>query len=621
MLPPVPHSRRSSYSLSLPQRLSTSQREDDRLLDELDGLNELAELDAHKDDDALEANKAEGERGLEETLERMGMGRYQWWLLALCGCGWMADNSALQCVAVILPRVQIHYDLSTRAAGFLSASTMAGMMLGSITWGILSDLLGRALPFNTTLVLTSIFGIAASFSPSFPVLCAWMFALGSAVGGSMPTDGTLFLENLPHSKQYLLTLLSVFFSLGAVISSVVSMVALPGHSCQRFEGCDIAGGANDGWRRVLLFLGLINLCAAAARLLLFRLHESPRYLASNGRIDDAVVALRAIGNFNAERSGAAGIEIERADVIDTPLDASAYGVDDGPERCGAATHSTRRSRSETSPRSSFHALRLPSQDVARSPATRPRDREREQGRTHTHTTSHARTGSFASRASSTLEDAGSWATAWRAQLGKLFAPQWRRTVVLMWLIWASMSFAYTMFNVWLPAVLETRAGDGDDAIRRALVDFVLYSVAGCPGSVVGAYMIQTRLGRRRSLAVCTAVTALSMFAFMRARADWAVVVSSMAISAAATAMYAVLYGMTPETFGTGIRGTACGTSAALSRLTGICAPVVAGTLLALSPALPVFASAAIFALTAGCALLLPFERAAGPAGRPGAFAH
>jgi len=175
-----------------------------------------------------------------------------------------------------------------------------------------------------------------------------------------------------------------------------------------------------------------------------------------------------------------------------------------------------------------------------------------------------------------------------------------------------MSAAYTMFNVWLPAVLESRAkGDGDEAIKQALQEFVLYS--GKPGFLsrnnkltlqlldvldllsvailtgasqadqqVGAWMIQTRLGRRKSLAICTILTSLSTFAFIRVEQDWAVIVSSMFISAAATAMYAVLCksrlmeptgihidlldGMTPETFGTSIRGTACGTSAALSRL-------------------------------------------------------
>jgi len=53
-------------------------------------------------------------------------------------------------------------------------------------------------------------------------------------------------------------------------------------------------------------------------------------------------------------------------------------------------------------------------------------------------------------------------------------------------------------------------------------------------------MIQTRLGRRKSLAICTTATALSTFAFINVSEDWAVVVSSMIISASATAMYAVL---------------------------------------------------------------------------------
>ena len=124
-----------------------------------------------------------------------------------------------------------------------------------------------------------------------------------------------------------------------------------------------------------------------------------------------------------------------------------------------------------------------------------------------------------------------------------------------------------MFNVWLPAVLENRAaGEGDEAIRSALKEFVLYSsefplpsqtsnvppllglyrpadtpaVAGCPGSILGAWMIQTRLGRRKSLAIWAAATGIATFAFIRVKEDYAVIISSMIISASATAMYAVL---------------------------------------------------------------------------------
>lgn len=70
----------------------------------------------------------------------------------------------------------------------------------------------------------------------------------------------------------------------------------------------------------------------------------------------------------------------------------------------------------------------------------------------------------------------SWLRGWSVQMGKLFAPRWRRTVILMWIIWGAMAFAYTMFNVWLPAVLESRSeGEGDEAIKSALTKFVLYS--------------------------------------------------------------------------------------------------------------------------------------------------
>lgn len=46
------------------------------------------------------------------------------------------------------------------------------------------------------------------------------------------------------------------------------------------------------------------------------------------------------------------------------------------------------------------------------------------------------------------------------------------------IVWLMRSIAYTMFNVWLPAVLESRAtGEGDEAIKEALSEFVLYSSA------------------------------------------------------------------------------------------------------------------------------------------------
>jgi hypothetical protein len=67
-----------------------------------------------------------------------------------------------------------------------------------------------------------------------------------------------------------------------------------------------------------------------------------------------------------------------------------------------------------------------------------------------------------------------------------------------------------------------------------------YHLPGHADYKLGAWMIQTRLGRRKSLSICTILTSVSTFAFINVEQNWAVIVSSMFISAAATAMYAVL---------------------------------------------------------------------------------
>jgi fucose permease len=51
-----------------------------------------------------------------------------------------------------------------------------------------SDLMGRTMAFNATLVLTALFGILASLSTTFVMLCGCLFLLGSAVGVRIPTS-------------------------------------------------------------------------------------------------------------------------------------------------------------------------------------------------------------------------------------------------------------------------------------------------------------------------------------------------------------------------------------------------------------------------------------------------
>lgn len=70
----------------------------------------------------------------------------------------------------------------------------------------------------------------------------------------MPTDGTLILEQLPNSKKYLVTALSVFFSLGAVVAAVAALIILPRYTCLAAD-CDVTKN-NLGWKYLFVCLGL-----------------------------------------------------------------------------------------------------------------------------------------------------------------------------------------------------------------------------------------------------------------------------------------------------------------------------------------------------------------------------
>lgn len=135
-----------------------------------------------------------------------------------------------------------------------------------------------------------------------------------------------------------------------------------------------------------------------------------------------------------------------------------------------------------------------------------------------------------------------------------------------------------MFNVFLPKLLETSAASstliiadeaaGQKSIEETLWDVVIFTLGGCPGALVslllgsaglnlllilgqiGAWMVESPLGRRWSLAGSTLLTVFFSFVFVQMHVSWAVRASSVGISVSATAMYAVLYGWTPEIFGT-----------------------------------------------------------------------
>ncbi|QRW04022.1 major facilitator superfamily transporter [Ceratobasidium sp. AG-Ba] len=190
----------------------------------------------------------------------IGMGRYQWELFLLSGFGWMADNIWLQGVAIILP--SISREMQPPHIAFATLALYVGLIVGATTWGVLADIIGRRLSWNITLFLSGVFGIAAGGRTIF-----------------LPVDGALFLEFIPGSHQWLLTLLSAWW-FGQLVASLIAWGFISNYSCAGDTTEPCLANENRGWRYTFYTL------------------ESPKYLLAKGRDQEALEVLQYVANRN-----------------------------------------------------------------------------------------------------------------------------------------------------------------------------------------------------------------------------------------------------------------------------------------------------------------------------------
>lgn len=229
--------------------------------------------------------------------EEIGFGRYQWQLFFITGLGWLADNLWLQGLAIVLPQVQ--QELDPVRVEYAVLAEFAGLIVGATAWGSMADLIGRRLSFNITLFLAGLFGLAAAGAPNFLTFCSLIACMGFGVGGNLPVDGALYLEHIPQSHQWTLTLLSVWWALGQLVASLISWGFIANFSCNpSIPAGQCPKTANMGWRYTLYTLGALTFLMFICRFFVFDVQESSKYLVAQGRDEEAVKVLEHIARRN-----------------------------------------------------------------------------------------------------------------------------------------------------------------------------------------------------------------------------------------------------------------------------------------------------------------------------------
>ncbi|KAI6117305.1 major facilitator superfamily domain-containing protein [Pisolithus croceorrhizus] len=235
---------------------------------------------------------------LNNAIQEIGMGKYQWCLFFVAGFGWFSDNLWPSTPGLIYTSVTREFNV---LGEWMLLGQALGLLVGAVFWGVGCDVWGRRWSFNLTLLITGVFALAAGASPNYYTLCVCVALWSIGVGGNLPVDSAVFLEYVPPSHQYLLTMLSIWWAIGQLTGALVAWPLITNFSCPTTSATCLAS-LNKGWRYYLFTMGGLMMVMWILRFFVFNLRESPKFLMSRGRDEEAVAVVHRVAAFNGKTS-------------------------------------------------------------------------------------------------------------------------------------------------------------------------------------------------------------------------------------------------------------------------------------------------------------------------------
>uniref|UniRef100_A0AAZ3P0T2 Major facilitator superfamily (MFS) profile domain-containing protein n=1 Tax=Oncorhynchus tshawytscha TaxID=74940 RepID=A0AAZ3P0T2_ONCTS len=218
---------------------------------------------------------------VEDAVEAIGFGKFQWKLSILTGLSWMADAMEMMILSVISPQLHCEWMLPSWKVAMLTSVVFIGMMFSSTLWGNISDKYGRKVGLTMCMMWVLYYGFLSAFSPAY----GWVMVLRGLVGfgiGGAPQSVTLYSEFLPRkSRATCIMLIQIFWALGAVFEVLLAIWIMP----------------TMGWRWLL---GLSTAPLVVFVIFCFWLPESPRFDVLSGNRENAMKTLRLIAADNGK---------------------------------------------------------------------------------------------------------------------------------------------------------------------------------------------------------------------------------------------------------------------------------------------------------------------------------
>jgi sugar porter (SP) family MFS transporter len=185
--------------------------------------------------------------------------------------------------------------LTAVTEGLVTSSLLVGAAVGALACGRMNDSLGRK---KTLTILAAIFFIGtlgAVFAPTLGVMLPARFVLGFAVGGASVTVPVYLAELAPTERRGTLSGRNeLAIVVGQMLAFIINAIIF-----------NVWGEHAGVWRIMLA------ICAIPAVVLfvgMLRMPESPRWLISKGRHDDALAVLTQVRTEDRARAEMAEVE-------------------------------------------------------------------------------------------------------------------------------------------------------------------------------------------------------------------------------------------------------------------------------------------------------------------------
>jgi MFS transporter, AAHS family, benzoate transport protein len=210
----------------------------------------------------------------------------------LCWIAVLLDGFDLVVVGTVVPTLTEpeEWGLTPSGATFVITIGLVGMMIGALTIGTLTDVVGRRKALIGAVTAFSLLTLACAFAPNEVVFGILRFLAGLGLGGCLPTAIAMVNEFSRSGRSgRATTTIMTGYHVGAVATAALAIVVIP----------------EFGWRWMFVIGALPALVLVP--LMIRQLPESASWLAAHGR--------RAEAEEVAARNG---LELEDADASVAP---------------------------------------------------------------------------------------------------------------------------------------------------------------------------------------------------------------------------------------------------------------------------------------------------------------